>query len=1124
MNFRPYILILLAYFLFDISSLGQYATPLIKFNYFTNEDGLSDNFCDCIYEDSYGYIWIGTNDGLNKYDGYNFKIYKSIPDDSTTLGSSFIWKIYEDSHGIFWIGTYMGGIAIYDYKKDNFRRIYFKSEGRISFESNRINDIVETKDYLWFATMNGLVRYNYNKNKFEWFFHDDLNNETISSDYTLSLLKSKGNNIWVGTSEFGLNYYDDNSKVFKKYLHTNIKSNSQSSVLIKKLLRDKDGKIWIGTDKLGILVLDTSNNTIIKYNYDENNNYSVGSNDIDYIFHDSKDNIWVGAVNGGLNLFNKERNNFYRFGYSKYNDRAINSESVTGIIEDEYGNIWIATYGGGVNLISPYRNQFSHLKNDLSQNSLPHDYVSCFYEDNQGRIWIGTDGGGLCLFNKDDFTFESFKDDKGFLSNALLDICYAGKNKIWIATWAGGLTLFNTSEKKVIKTYIADQKGNTISDNRIKSLYNDGKYLWIATHGDGLNYYDIANDRFISWRNNDRLNMDMRTPLWGNDVYFDKKGRLWVGSTAGLLLYSNDTSYTFYSIENDSTSLNGYIVSCIHEDSNRNIWIGTEGGLNLFNDHNYSFKRINHPKLNVRIKSIEEGNDDELWISTNSGLLRFNYSNYELKEYKRHDGLQGDDFIDRSSIKTRSGDIYFGGINGFNFFNPNKLIQNTYIPRIYLTDFKIYGQSQLPAKKGSVLSEHISFIKSITISYKQSVITFEYIAINYIVPERMQYAYMLEGFDKDWRFVGNERKANYTNLDPGEYVFKVKASNSEGKWNEEPVTIKLIVTPPWWKTIWFKIISIIISIIILLSIYYVRIRSIKAINKRLENEVAKRTMDLEYANSELQKSNEKIAFQNSELIQQKEEIEAQKERISKQNEALELSNKELMDLNKTKDKFFSIIAHDLKNPLSSIISFSELIQHTKDISKDKIDKYIAIIFSSAKNLFGLLENLLNWASTQTGALKYIPQNISVSALIMENYTLLKSVARSKDIQFNVDLQDDYTIFADHNMINTALRNIITNAIKFTHRGGNVTISAKKVNENVKIAIEDTGIGMDQNEINSLFKIDESITKSGTEKEVGTGLGLIVSNEFIAKNKGEILVESELEKGSKFSIILPLVLK
>ncbi|MFC2136693.1 two-component regulator propeller domain-containing protein [Bacteroidota bacterium] len=1107
-----------------ISVFSQFDAPLIKFDYITTENGLSDNFCECILEDKYGFIWIGTYDGLNKYDGYEFKVYKSIPDDSTTLGSSFIWKIFEDSRGNLWIGTNMGGIALYNYEKDNFRRIYFETKGKVSFESNRINDIIESDNYIWFASMNGLIRYDYEKDKFKWYFHEDSNDCSISSNLALSLLKSSGNNIWIGTSDYGLNYYDYDKDCFIKYLQNDKKSALLSSVLIKTLIRNIDGKIWIGTDDMGVLVLDSTNNHITNYKHDDNKSNSIGSNDIDNIFLDSQDRIWIGAVNGGLNLFNKYNNDFFHFGYNKYSDRAINSKSVTRIVEDIYGNIWLTTHGGGINIISPYRNQFSHLKNDLSPYSLPHDYVSCFYEDKNGDIWIGTDGGGLCLFNKKDFTFENFKDNEGFLSNALLDICYAGENRIWIATWAGGLTLFDTQHKKVIKTYTANQKGTSISDNHIKSLFNDGKYLWIATHGDGLNVYDINKNEYINWRNNDRFNMDMRAPRWGNDVYFDTKQRLWIGSTAGLLMYNNDSLYSFNRLENDASSLSGYIVSCIYEDNKGNIWIGTEGGLNLYNQKQNSFIRINNSKLKVRIKSLQEDNKGNLWISSNSGLFRFDYNTNDLVVYRRHDGLQGDDFIDRASIKSNNGELFFGGVNGFNFFNPDNLIKNTQLPRVYLKDFKIYGQSQVPGNKESVLSQHISFTKDITISFNQSVITFEYIAINYMVPEKMQYAYMLQGFDKNWRNVGNERKANYTNLDPGEYTFMVKAANSEGIWNEEPAIVKLIITPPWWKELWFKISSIVMSILILATIYIARVRSIKAINKRLENEVAKRTMDIENANLELQKRNEKIAVQNAELIQQKEEIQSQKERISKQNEALEVKNKELLDLNKTKDKFFSIIAHDLKNPLNSIIGFSELIQHAKDISKDKIDKYVGIIFSSAKNLFGLLENLLNWARTQTGALKYNPQTIAVSGLIMENFTLLKSVAQSKDIQFNVELQDDYTVYADENMINTALRNLITNAIKFTNRGGSVTISAKKVNKNVEISIEDTGVGISEEIQKSLFKIDESITSVGTEKEIGTGLGLIISNEFIKKNNGDLLVESELAKGSKFTIVLPVVSK
>ncbi len=1112
-------------FFIELASYCQFEAPLLKFDYITTEKGLSDDFCECILQDKYGYIWIGTYDGLNKYDGYNFKVYKSIPDDTSTLGSSFIWKIFEDSRGNLWIGTNMGGIALYNYEQDNFRRMYFKNTDQITFESNRINDIAETDDFIWFATMNGLARYDYKTEKFKWYFSNDTSNCSILSNLVLCLLKSSGNNIWTGTSDFGLNYYDYTNDCFKKYLNFDKKSVFLNNVLVTAILRDNKGKIWAGTDEMGIIVLDSATQKYFNYRNDPSNKHSIGSDDIDFFFQDSKQNFWIGTVNGGLNLFDRNKNLFYRYEYSKFNDRSINSKTVTSIIEGTYGNIWFTTHGGGVNLISPYRNQFSHLKNDLSEHSLPHDYVSCFFEDDIGNIWIGTDGGGLCLFNKRSLKFENFKNQKGFLSDAILDICYGGVDKIWVATWAGGLTLFNTKEKKVIKTYTSNQKINSVSDNNIKSLYNDGNYLWIATHGDGLNVYDIGMDKFINWRNNDRFNMNMRVPRWGNDVYFDKEQRLWIGSTTGLVLYANDSLYSFYRIEDDTTSLNGYIVSCIYEDSQGRIWIGTNGGLNIFNENSYAFNRIKHPALQIRIKALQEDNNKLLWISTNSGLYRFDIETNAVISYSMHDGLQGDDFTDRASLKSKSGEIFFGGVNGFNFFNPDKLIENQYLPKVYIVDFKLLGESQLPDKKGSILSKHISFTDTIEIAFDQSVITFEYIAINYIVPEKMNYAYMLEGFDKAWRYVGNERKATYTNLDPGEYIFKVKAANNEGKWNEEPTTINLIVEPPWWMTIWFKIISIILFISIITLIFFIRIRNIKNINKMLETEVAKRTVDLEDANIELQNKNEKIAHQNAELIQQKEEIETQKERISRQNEVLEIKNKELMELNKTKDKFFSIIAHDLKNPLNSIIGFSELLQQRlENLAREKLEKYVNIIFSSAKNLFNLLENLLNWARTQTGAIKFSPQSISVSGLIMENYTLLKSVASSKEIQLHVELQDEFFINADENMMNTAIRNLITNAIKYTNRGGNILISSLKDNNFVEISIKDDGIGMSEEIMDKLFKINENIHATGTENEIGTGLGLIICKEFIMKNNGKIKVESILKKGSTFTIVLPIATK
>jgi signal transduction histidine kinase len=475
---------------------------------------------------------------------------------------------------------------------------------------------------------------------------------------------------------------------------------------------------------------------------------------------------------------------------------------------------------------------------------------------------------------------------------------------------------------------------------------------------------------------------------------------------------------------------------------------------------------------NNRIHAITQDDNGDIWISSNSGISRLNPEIQSIRNYSKEDGLQGDQFFQQSFLKTRKGELYFGGYSGFNSFYPDSLKDNNFIPPVYITDFQIfnkpidYNSPQFPT--------HISEAKEIKLKWDQSVFSFSFVAINYSHPNKNKYAYIMEGFEKDWNYTDAMRRyVTYTNLDPGEYTFRVKASNNDEVWNEKGVSLKIIILPPWWDTLWFRITMIATVIFLFASILFSRVKQLKSQKLQLEKSVAIKTA-------------------------------------------------ELYELNASKDKFFSIIAHDLKNPFNTIIGFSEMLKEAI-LSKESNDvyKYASIINVSSVQTFRLLENLLEWANSQRGKISFVPVDVNLKSVISEEFLLLGDLAGAKKIELKSYLYDDLTIRADINMLRTVLRNLISNAIKFTHRNGRVLVNAIVYRNILEVSITDNGVGMSREIMAKIFRIDSNLSSRGTEDEKGTGLGLFLCREFVEKHGGKIWAESEEGKGSTFKFILPM---
>ncbi len=608
-----------------------------------------------------------------------------------------------------------------------------------------------------------------------------------------------------------------------------------------------------------------------------------------------------------------------------------------------------------------------------------------------------------------------------------------------------------------------------------------------------------------------------------------KNGDLWIITSDDLLRFdlTQKKFEHFVHDVNDSTSLSSKQLYDVFEDSKGNIWVGTDDGLNVLKKSGKSFKcyRTEDGLPDNGIRSILEDDHGNLWLGTYKGLSKFidavNLPEHpKFKNYTIEDGIQSNEFRGRSAYKGADGMMYFGGVNGFNMFYPDSIKDNPYIPDVVFTDFLLFNKPVKIGEKNSPLKQDISLTHEIKLTHKQSFFTIKFVAINYSAPEKNEYATIMDGLENEWSYLGNKREVTYRNLKPGKYTFHVKASNNDGVWNEEGASIKITILPRWWLTWYFKIIYAVLIISLIIAIFYIRTSNLRKQKEVLEKTVEERTHDLFEKNALLEYQSEELVKINSMLLKNQETIEIQSEELKVTAENLEKVNEDLVSLNATKDKFFSIIAHDLRSPFNSFLGLTEIMaEDLPNLTMDKIHDITVSMRNSASNLYRLLENLLHWARLQQGSFSYNQEILQLFPIIDESLALINETAKNKEIILTTNIPENLKVFADKNVIQMVVRNLLSNALKFTNKGGKVSISAKAVENFVNVTVEDSGIGMSKNLIENLFRLDVSTNRKGTKGEPSTGLGLIICKELIEKQGGKLWVESEEGNGSKFHFSL-----
>jgi signal transduction histidine kinase/ligand-binding sensor domain-containing protein len=1091
-----------------------------RFGHLTVEDGLSSNRTRCIYRDSKDYLWIGTEEGLDKYNSYEIKKYHFDENRPGTISNNNILCIYEDRGKNLWFGT-VNGLNLFDAVKDNFKVFKNNPGDKTSINSNYISGITEDKDgNLWIVTGENCL----NKwiSKTQNFIRYQFESEKVylnSRPSKMIAIDSKGY-LWIVSLSRGILRFDSESGIFTKFEDPSVDFGNDC---FKSLYIDNQDKIWITTDGNGFFSYDPASNKFEQFGSKGGGNGTNQKVILDVIPEDEQ-HLLLAVDQGGINRFNKISKTFEYFMYDNTNDEGLNNNGIWCFHKDREGILWIGTSGGGINYYNPKKYKFNIFKyRGSNPNSLSYNNVTCFYEDHQSMIWIGTDGGGVNLYNPETGRFKIYKNEPSnpysVSGNSILCISEDKDHDIWMGTWDAGLDRFDRKTGKFFR-YMPDKNNlSSISGRSIWNLAIDkNDTLWLGTFNVGTDLFDKNKGVIRRFRTNKD---DPKAIVGKRDWIFfeDYEKNVWISTTAGLNFYDSKTNSFKKYIFNDN------VISAFCKDKDGNLWVGTSTNGVYFCKPDgtilYTYD-ISSGLPSNEIQSIIEDNRGNIWISSNGGISRLDRKTKKFRNYSKEDGLQGNQFKQQSFLITRKGEIYFGGYNGFNSFYPDSLKDNDFIPPVYITDFQLFNREVPVGVNGSQFQTHISEAKEIKLNWQQSVFSFTFSAINYTYPEKNQYAYIMEGFEKEWNYTTVSRRyATYTNLNPGEYTFRVKASNNDGVWNEKGVSLRIIILPPWWRTLWFRLIMISTIIFIIVSIFLIRIRRLNSQKTVLERLVALKTIELQEKNDTLIKQAEELNKSNTLLEERQNQIENQSEELMSQKEALLEMNNKLYELNASKDKFFSIIAHDLKNPFNTILGLSELLKdEIKSGNLETIDEYSGMIYSSTVQTLRLLENLLEWANSQRGKISFNPIPIKLRELFNEEFSVLNDMARGKNIEFKSSFSDNLTIIADKNMIRTILRNLISNAIKFTHKNGKVEVKAMIINNQVEISVSDSGIGMTKETMAKLFRIDANLSTRGTEDEKGTGLGLFLCKEFVEKHGGKIWVESESGKGSVFKLVLP----
>lgn len=1051
--------------------------PNLNFRHYTINEGLSQNTVFCLLEDRDGIIWMGTADGLNKFDGYDFKYYKHEFRNAYSISNNQINALYEDKSGKIWIGT-ADGLNVFDKHTEKFTRLSTTKSPTLTSNDFITSIYEDSKGNIWITSQEGLKLYNLKSKKFSVYPY-------IENRRADRVMEDSHGILWVSVGK-DLRRFDPAKKKYLP-LPTILENNSSlRKSFVRVFAKDKTNRIWIGTETAGLFIYDESTNTLEDFKNDKADKNSLPADIIREIFFTNDGKVLLGTRDG-LSVYNSQTKKFTNYKNDRFDPNSLSQNSIRDILQDRAGNFWLATYGGGVNLLPTSNSMFRYIgAKTPNKAGLSYRMVSSIADAQNGALWIGTEGGGLNYWNPQSSAFKSYalpQISSNIGANTIKCI-YPENGNLWLGT-VNGLYFMNTSSGNLRKVPLPAENREIVSIVRIKDE------LWLATNGSGI----------ISLNRNGKtraftISAGDANSLTRNNVFTilkDEADNLWVATNKGLNYFDKKKFTQYHVQEKNPYSLSNSSFSALFIDSKKRIWIGTKGGgLNLYEKSTNRFYVIDESfgLANNVIQAIEEDKKGNLWVSTNKGLSRieikrpppFTKQSVSISNYFVEDGLQSNQFMPNASYKNEKGELFFGGINGLTYFSPENITSNKYKPPVIFTEFLIRNKPVIEYGEDSPLQRPINETKEITLTHDQVFISFKFAALNYVNPAKNKYAYKLEGFkrDEDWHFVGDQRIATYTNLDAGTYIFKVKASNNDGLWNETPKTIKIIVLPPWWKTWWAYLLYTLVIAGILYFYYYYSIKT------------AKLQKDLEYEH----------------LIREKDS-----------------------ELHQRKLNFFTNISHEIKTPLTLILAPLEKLLSLNH-GNNRIQHQLMLMKGNGERLMKLIHQLLDFRKFDSGNMEFQTAEGNLVSFVKEIVASFEAYANHLNINIGLEAEKkSIKAWFDRDKFEKILYNLLSNSLKFTRPGGKITIRIKETETSpgnkgfAIIEVEDNGSGISPDNIESVFEPFKYYDEDGANLQ-GSGLGLAFTKALVELHHGEISVSSTQASGGEsgktcFTVKIPL---
>ncbi|MCE7064076.1 two-component regulator propeller domain-containing protein [Dyadobacter sp. CY326] len=1060
-----------------------------QFARYNTERGLSHNQVNCFLKDSRGFVWIGTANGLNRFDGYSFRVFKHIQGDSTTISDRRINAIFEDPQGFIWINTQIG-FDIYDPVTERIDHNADAAAKRLGLPDANFSRIIKTRSGDYWINHNrlGLLKFltrskKLVKVKFSPSEDSSAPAKRLISDFD----EDAQGNLWVVCDDgflARLNAHTHNVDIQSEMLQNrNVGNLSNHKVFV-----DDDGEPWVYIVKaaLGAYYFDFKNNTLRVANT-AGPDFRLSNNTVSSMVAGPDGRIWLGTDHGGINVLDKKRMSVTTLLYNPGDPRTISQNSIQALYKDQTGMIWAGTFKTG--FCSYHKNifKFSLIQHTPGNpQSLPFDDVNMFVEDQKGNLWLGMNGGGLIYFDRRNNTFRQYKNISGdpasLSNNVIVSLCLDKSNVLWIGTYFGGL---NSFDGKKFTRYLHDPADSTsLIDDRVWEIFEDSqKRLWVGTLADGLDLFDRNKKTF---RHYQRLAPNSVSSDYISAMLEDKQGNLWIGTANGIDVLMRQTGrFVHYAYKPaDARSLSSDAVTSLAQDSFGNIWIGTSEGLNRYDAVTNTFIAygMRHGLPDNAVLSIAIDGMQNLWLGTPKGLVNMRVTKqsrgiptaFQIRTYNEVDGLQGRGFNENAALRLHSGEMAFGGANGFSIFDPEQITDERTATKVMLTDFQIFNKSVHPGELfdgDPVLQQSVSFINRIVLKHSQNVFTIEFAALNFLHPEKNHYLYTLEGFNEQWFEADNTRKVTYTNLDPGTYVFKVMMK--EGGASTER-SLRVVILPPFWRTPWAYFLYFLFVASALLTARWILIER-ERMNFKLEQE-------RHYA-------------------------------------------QQLHELDMMKIRFFTNVSHEFRTPLTLMLTPLENL--LKSIRSDHaVHRQLTLVHRNAQRLFNLVTQMLDFKKLEVEETQFRPERGDIIHFLRQIAQTFSELSEHKHIRyrFESEITSRYADF-DQDKLSKVMYNLLSNAFKFTPENGQVTVRSHILNQDdnafLEISVADSGIGIPPEAQAKVFDRFYQHPMPDHIVNQGSGIGLSIASEFVRMHGGTIELESALGKGSTFTVTMPL---